>query len=292
VNVLVIGSSGQLARSLHEAAPDNMFISLFGRPEIDLTKPETLIEIFKQKNPEIVVNASAYTAVDKAEEESGLAFAINSAGAEQLAKLCERNSIPLIHVSTDYVFDGSKKTAYLESDPVAPLGTYGLSKLEGEKKIARYCSRHIILRTAWVYSPFGNNFVKTMLRLATSHDEIKVVDDQWGNPTYALHLATAIVKIIPQIIGADIKSSVWGVYHATGSGETNWYDFATEIFRCSASYGAKSPIVRQITIAEYPTRAKRPANSMLDCKKLETAFNIRLPDWREGTKDCVKRLLV
>lgn len=291
MNILVIGASGQLARSLVEEDSDNVVISSVGRPEIDLTKPETLKDVFSQKKPDIVVNASAYTAVDKAENEQEIAFMINATGVGHLASLCEQYLIPLIHVSTDYVYDGTKQTPYLESDPLAPLGIYGASKLKGEQKVAACCARHIILRTAWVYSPFGNNFVKTMLRLAENHKEISVVGDQIGSPTYAPHLARAIIKIAKQVVNEGKNSNFWGIYHASGSGEASWYEFANEIFKNSATYSAQAPTVKQITTSEYPTPAKRPANSRLDCTKLQKIFNIKLPDWREGTNECVKRLL-
>lgn len=291
MKVLVIGSSGQLARSLvQEASNKEMELEAVGRTEIDLERSDIVARLEAMEKPDIVINAAAYTAVDKAESEPELAHGINSDGVEQVALFCERGAIPLVHVSTDYVFDGASDRPYKEADAVRPLGVYGRSKLEGERRVARACSRHIILRTAWVYSPFGGNFVKTMLRLAQTRDQINVVADQFGNPTYAPHLAQAILSLAPLILKTDPASQAWGVYHASATGEASWYDFACEIFKQSASYGRTEPQVLAIATKEYPTPAKRPANSRLDCGKLDKTFGIRLPDWRLGTAECVGRL--
>jgi dTDP-4-dehydrorhamnose reductase len=204
-----------------------------------------------------------------------------------MAEACEQRGIPLIHISTDYVFDGSKPAPYVECDPVAPLGAYGLSKLEGEQRVAAACRRHIILRTAWVLSPYSHNFVKTMLRLGLRRAEIGVVDDQIGNPTYAPHLAIAILTIAHIHLVKDGGGLPWGVYHAAGAGEASWCDVARAVFLQSSRIEGPSPRVRPITTAEYPTPARRPANSRLDCSKLARTFGIRLPDWRVGIAECV-----
>jgi dTDP-4-dehydrorhamnose reductase len=208
-----------------------------------------------------------------------------------LAVICGERHIPIIHLSTDYVYNGGKKIPYVETDPTSPLGMYGHSKLEGERAVIAANPRHIILRTAWVYSPFGNNFVKTMLRLAENRDEISVVNDQVGNPTYAPHLAMAILKLVPQIMELEQTSEMWGIYHASAMGEASWYDFACEIFRKSAQYGGPAAKVQPIGTKDYPTPVRRPVNSRLDCSKLNETFGIHLPDWHEGTADCVERLL-
>jgi len=293
MKVLVIGSSGQLARSLvREASNKDMTLDAMGRTGLDLEHPDIVERLGTIKKPDVVVNAAAYTAVDKAESEPDRAMAVNADGVEQLALFCEQHLIPLVHISTDYVFDGSNIEPYSEADPVSPLGVYGRSKLAGERRVARVCSRHIILRTAWIYSPFGNNFVKTMLRLAETRNEISVVADQIGNPTYAPHLARAILSLVPQIIAQGPNSEIWGTFHATAAGEASWYDFACEIFRQSEKLGQPAVTVHPITSAQYPTPATRPANSRLDCSKLRQVFGLELPDWREGTTQCVSALMM
>lgn len=291
MKLLVTGSQGQVARSLSLAAKEQGFdCETVGRPDFDLTKPDHIERTLDQHKPDLVVNAAAYTAVDKAEEEGGAAIAVNRYGAGVLAALCNENAIPLIHLSTDYVFDGTKHFPYVETDATSPLGIYGHSKLEGERAVTAANPQHIILRTAWVYSPFGNNFVKTMLRLAETRDELGVVHDQIGSPTYAPHLAEAILTI-GKLLGRNDNENRWGIYHIAGSGETNWHEMACYIFEQAALKGHKQPLVRAIETIDYPTPAKRPANSRLDCTKLEQNFSIRLPDWHIGVRECVDRLL-
>jgi dTDP-4-dehydrorhamnose reductase len=286
----VVGSGGQLARSLvGRAAPSGLAIIAIGRPELDLLEPTSIGTALDAVQPDIVINAAAYTAVDKAESEPEMAIAVNAIGAEALARACSSRAIPFIHVSTDYVFDGSKSSPYSETDPVAPLGAYGRSKLDGEQRVAAACPKHIILRTAWVFSPYGQNFVKTMLRLASSRPEISVVDDQIGNPTYAPHLAAAIVQVAQA--AAHREDVPWGIYHAVGSGEVTWCGLAREVFAVSKSLGGPKADVRAITTADYPTPARRPANSRLECTRLRDAFGVEMPAWRAGVKDCVRELL-
>lgn len=291
MKILVIGKNGQLARSLVAAKkPDGLDLVAVGRPEMDLAVPETLAPALDHYAPDVVVNAAAHTAVDKAESEPEVAHAINAAAPGLVAGACTRRGIPLIHISTDYVFDGSQGTPYCEGDPVAPLGVYGRTKLEGERRVAAACEQHVILRTAWVVSPHGHNFVKTMLRLAATRSVIDVVDDQWGSPTYAPHLATAILTIAHAHLAKGGKAPPWGIYHAAGTGEATWCELARTVFAQSADIGGPRAEVRPITTAEYPTSARRPANSRLDCTKLERTFDVRLPDWRMGIAECVLAL--
>lgn len=293
MKVLVIGATGQLAKSLAGAnPPDGITVLTVGRPEIELLVPATMEPVLDRVAPCLVVNAAAYTAVDKAESEPELAYAVNAHAPGHLAAICSRNGIPLIHVSTDYVFDGSKSEPYIEDDPVAPLGVYGASKLEGERRVAAEGARHIILRTAWVHSPFGRNFVKTMLRLAESRAEISVVDDQSGSPTFAPHLADGILAIAAQVLSQEhgTGEADWGIYHAAGAGDATWHDVAAEAFEHSARLQGPHAQLRAITTAQYPTPVKRPANSRLDCTKLERIFGVRLPEWRVGVLECVERL--
>lgn len=292
MRILVTGRVGQVVTALLEKAsgPAVEMVNA-GRPAFDLARPDTLAAAIEAARPDVVVNAAAYTAVDKAESEPVLAMAVNGDGAGCVADATERLAIPLIHLSTDYVFDGCKAGPYVEADAVAPLGAYGASKLEGERQVAARCRRHLILRTAWVHSPFGANFVKTMLRVAGTRPEIGVVDDQWGCPTYAPHLAEAIVSLARDVGGAGAEDTRWGIYNVAGGGETTWCGFAREIFARSAELGGHMARVRAMTTAEYPTPARRPANSRLDCARLEKVFGLRLPDWREGTARCVARLL-
>lgn len=292
MKLLIIGVTGQVASSLLEAKSKIIDeVVAFGLPELDISDASSIRAAFDRERPDIVVNAAAYNAVDKAEEESELALVINRNGPLMLAENCLRLDIPLIHISTDYVFDGTNSSAYVESDLVAPLGVYGRSKSEGDEAVMSTTPKHIILRTAWVYSPFGNNFVKTMLRLAQTHDELSVVDDQHGSPSYAPHIAEGIMVIIEELAHNVSPDELWGIYHMAGSGDTTWYGFASEIFARLHQFNGQSVKLSPISTAQYPTQAKRPANSRLDCSKLQATFGIRLPDWRDGTAECVKRLL-
>jgi dTDP-4-dehydrorhamnose reductase len=239
--------------------------------------------------PDMIVNAAAYTAVDQAESDSAAAFAVNRDGAANLARAAAARRIPILHLSTDYVFDGTKKSPYEEIDPVAPLGVYGASKLAGEQEVAAANAAHVILRTAWVYSPVGKNFLKTMLRVADGRDELGVVDDQVGNPTSAHDIAVGLVAIARRI--ADDGNWTPGVYHMTGAGEASWADFAAFIFETSGALGGPTAHVRRITSAEYPTPVARPANSRLDCAKLSAEFGVTLPAWEGSTRACVEQLL-
>jgi dTDP-4-dehydrorhamnose reductase len=285
------GLDGQLARSLNEApASPSLDVVTAGPPQLDLLNSESVERTINAVRPNIVVNVGAYTAADAAEDEPQIVYAVNAEGPRYVAEMCERHGIPLIQISTDYVFDGTKGTPYVETDVPEPLNVYGRAKLAGERYVAAACTRHVILRTAWVYSPYGRNFVKTMLSLAASRSELRVVDDRMGCPTYAPHLAEAILQVAGAILSANSRT-LWGTYHATGTGEATWCELAREVFRRSAEQGGPAAKVHGITSEEYPTRAIRPADSRLDCSKLQDTFGVRLPDWREGVALCVARLL-
>jgi dTDP-4-dehydrorhamnose reductase len=288
MKTLVIGRTGQLAVALKEIGGDDVVAT--GRPETDITNASALAAAIRAHQPALVVNASAYTAVDKAESEPDVAHAVNATGVKRLATVCAQHGLPLIHVSTDYVFSGVTGRPYQTDDPTAPTNTYGKSKLEGERAVAELCPRHLILRTSWVHSPWGTNFVRTMLRLASSQREISVVTDQLGNPTYAPNLAAAIL-VAGRLCIADSSNAPWGTYHVTDAGSTSWYGLACEIFRNAELRGLPRITVKPISTAEYPTPARRPANSQLDISSFQNQFGLELPHWREGVAACVNRLI-
>jgi dTDP-4-dehydrorhamnose reductase len=290
VKVLVTGREGQLARGLLEAAVSaGVQVVAIGRPELDLADEKSVAAAVARERPDAVVNTAGYTAVDKAENEPAIAHAVNALGAEYIAGACAAQSIPIIHISTDYVFDGMKEGPYLEDDPTGPINVYGRTKLEGERRVAAACERHLILRTAWLHSPWGANFVKTMLRLVATRPNIGVVDDQKGSPTYAPDLARLVLAIATRAI-ADPGGMRWGIYHAVGRGETTRFGFAREVFRCAAEQGLPVAEVAAIPTAAYPTPARRPANSCLNCDRLRLSFGLELEDWRVGVRSCVARL--
>jgi dTDP-4-dehydrorhamnose reductase len=287
MKVLVTGRDGQLAQSLAERAAGQPDLTLHfaARPECDLAVPGSGAAAIRAAEPDLVVTAAAYTAVDKAEGEPELVHRINADAAGEIAEAAAAVSAPLIHVSTDYVFGGTGSAPMREDEPIAPLGVYGRTKAEGEAAVRAGQGDHLILRTAWVYSPFGANFVKTMLRLAADRDEIAVVADQVGSPTNALDLADLIFALAARRLAGD--HSGWGqTYHAAGSGQASWAEFAAEIMRLS---GAATRI-RPITTTEFPTPAKRPAWSVLDGSKLQQAFGLTLPEWKDSLAMVVKRL--
>ena len=290
MKLLITGREGQLACALLEAA-DNLGVQAvaIGRPGIDATIERSVTEVIARERPDIVVNTAAYTAVDKAESEPMLAHAVNALGAEFVAKACAAHSIPIIQISTDHVFEGTKDGPYVESDRTVPVNVYGRTKLEGEQRAARACQHHLILRTAWLYSPWAANFVKTMLRLATTRPSIGVVDDQRGSPTFAPHLARIVLEIAAGVV-TDPSDTSWGIYHVVGGGEATWFGLAREVFRHAAAQGLPVADVAAIATSSYPTAARRPANSRLNCDKLRKTFGLELPDWRLGVKDCVADL--
>ncbi len=278
----VIGKSGQVARALLRIASERGDrVVVCGRPELDLSNASSIEKFFEDVAPSVVINAAAFTAVDKAETEREEAVLVNATGVGVLARVCASRNIPLLHISTDYVFDGSKHTPYVETDLRKPLGVYGASKAAGEVAIEASAPRHIILRTAWVYGVEGNNFVHTMLRLGQEREELGVVSDQQGTPTFADDIAKTLLDLVPRLVNEPAESDVWGLYHFTGGGKTTWYGFAGKIFLHAKELGFKIPRLKAITTAEYPTPARRPAYSVLDCSKIERVFGITPAPWEE-----------
>lgn len=291
MKILVVGGNGQLGWELSKRGRDKgLDILSLDLPEIDIADPFSVKKNVSQSGASIVINAAAYTAVDKAESEEALAYAVNKYGPAYLASECKEAGIPLIHVSTDYVFDGSKKGPYLETDPVSPLGVYGRSKAAGEEEIGNRLKEHIILRTAWLYGVHGSNFVKTMLRLCKETQTLKVVADQNGCPTYSADLAEAILTIADHIIkGMEVA---WGTYHFCGGGATTWHGFAEAIFKIAGRYESfHVKEVIPINTSEYPTPARRPHNSVLDCSLLRKNFGINPPPWEESLAVMLRELL-
>ncbi len=281
--ILVTGRGGQLATGLETALPAQGFEALLvGQPEFEFDKPETVVAAFHALKPDAVVNCAAWTAVDAAEDDEAGAFRANALGPALLGQLTREAGIPIIQISTDYVFDGLKGGPYLESDAPNPLGAYGRTKLAGEWSAQAANPRCIVLRTAWVFAPMGKNFLRTMLALGEQRPELRVVADQWGSPTAAPDLADAIAAILARLRDQGWRDDFAGTYHATGGGFTNWHSFAEAIFTEAARHGAPHPKVHAITTADYPTKAKRPADGRLDNGKLSRVFGVALPPWETG----------
>jgi len=292
MRIAVTGREGQVATALIERAreSDGVEIVALGRPRLDLLSRESVLASLADARPDAIVNAAAFTAVDKAESEPDLAMRVNGDGAGHVAEGAARLGVPLLHLSTDYVFDGRLDRPYREDDATGPTGAYGRSKLEGERQVAARAPNSAILRTAWVYSPFGTNFVRTMLRLSETREEIGVVADQRGNPTSALDIADALIKIARRLT-ADASQDLRGVFHMTGAGEATWADFAEAIFALAEARGRRATRVRRIATADYPTPASRPANSRLDNSKLARKYGVALPDWRASLSVVLSRLI-
>lgn len=280
MKIVVVGSNGQVGYELCQLANSSLHdIVCFERNRLDVSNEQQIREVLLAEMPVVVINATAYTAVDKAEEDTEAADAVNATAPGVMAAVCEELGAALMHISTDYVFAGDSTAPYVETDPVAPTGAYGASKLAGEQAVANACKRHIILRTAWVFGVHGNSFVKTMLRVAAGRDTLGVVADQFGAPTSARGIANTLMAIANHIAqGGDIK---WGVYHYSGSPFTSWHGFAEVIFEEAAKRNMlpHAVTVNAITTDDYPTPAKRPANSRLDCSKLMQEFGIVPDDW-------------
>jgi len=282
MKILVLGASGQLGHCLKQVAQERAItdISFPSEQDGNILDSSLLEVLFEKEKPEFVINCAAYTAVDKAEDEIDICRKVNRDGAENIATVCKKFGATLIHVSTDFVFKGNIPQLLSETDPAEPENIYGLTKLEGEQAIADVLEKHFTLRTSWLYSEFGNNFVKTMLRLGKERDELGVIVDQVGSPTYAIDLAGAIFDII------DSESSDYGVYHYSNEGVTSWFDFAKTIFDISDT----KVYVKPVKTTEYVTKAVRPAYSVMDKSKIKNSFGIKIPYWRDSLKECISRL--
>jgi dTDP-4-dehydrorhamnose reductase len=290
--ILITGGSGQLGDALQTLfATQGVAFTAVSRPEFDFERPETIAACFAAVKPSLVINAAAYTAVDKAETDQEAARAGNHTGPLALAKLCEAANIPFIHVSTDYVFDGGKNAPYVETDSTNPTGVYGATKRDGEEAILATGAKAIILRTAWVYAAHGKNFARTMLNAGRKMPTLRVVADQRGAPTAAPDLAAAIAAIAARLGETGWQPQYRGIFHAAGAGETTWHGFASAIFEAAAQHGYKAPEVQPIRTEDWPTPAKRPADSRLDGTKLADIFGVRLPDWRDSLPGIVAALL-
>lgn len=289
MRILVTGREGQVARSLAErgAGRDLVFAA---RPDFDLADRDSIGRTIERVRPGLVISAAAYTAVDRAEDEPALAMAINGEAPGHIGRAAAAIRAPVIHLSTDYVFDGSGECAWRENDPTEPIGAYGKSKLAGEQALAGSGASFAIVRSGWVYSPFGSNFVKTMLRLAETRDTLGVVDDQYGNPTSALDLADALLAMADRW-REQPGHGIDQVYHFAGTGTTDWAGFARAIFAAGAAFGGPACDVASITTAQYPTKAVRPANSRLDCSKFTATFGHAAPPWQDSLTGVLRRLL-
>lgn len=289
MRILVTGRTGQVATALAAQARHHSGVSLLllGRPEFELERLEEAFWRMVELNPDLIVNTAAYTAVDKAEIEAERAFAVNRDGASIAARAAARLKVPFVHLSTDYVFDGHKTSPYCEVDETTPLNIYGYSKLEGERAVLANYPKALILRTSWIYSLFGSNFLMTMLRIGAVRSTLKVVNDQFGSPTSALDLADAVLKIAPRL-----RDEPGGLYHLAGSGSASWYEFASFIFSENRRLGRVSPLLEAISRHRYPSVAIRPADTRLCCARFEERFGFKLSDWRQATSSLMKEYSV
>lgn len=284
MRIAVTGKNGQVVRSLLAMADTGFDIIALGRPDLDLAIPETILPAIAATHADVVISAAAYTAVDQAEDNYDLAFAINATGAGLVSDAAAKLNIPIIHLSTDYVFDGKNPLAYVETDLTNPLNVYGQSKLLGEQAVAASNAQHIILRTSWVYGPYGNNFLKTMLKLSKERSELNVISDQYGSPTSSTNIASLLVKISAELYHK--KFNDWGVYHYTDDLVTSWHDWAKYIFEVTES----KITLKQTTSLEYKSKAKRPQYSNLSSLKIKKAFNTDSIEWKHSTNEVLKAL--
>lgn len=293
MRILAAGWHGQIASAFMQIAPGRPDISAFaiGRPGLDICEPRSVERSLGDIRPDVLINLAGYTDVDGAEGEPELAFALNAAGARMLAEAAARRDVPIIHISTSYVYDGRKPTAYDETDETAPSTIYGKSKLAGEAEVQKANPKHIILRTEWLHSPFGRCFVSNIIQRAQLGLPLKVVNDQYGNPTYVPHLVDAILEVAASVTSRPAHEVEWGIYNAAGSGTATWYEVAREVLAQSSRLTGLSVNLEAITSAEYATRSKRSPNSRLDCSKLKQTFGVTLPAWEKGVQDCAERLL-
>ena len=291
MRIAATGKTGQVVTCLIErgGAAGHEVIAL-GRPALDLADPVSIARALEAAEPDAIVSAAAYPAVEEGESECELAHTVYGQGRGAVAEAAKTLGVPLVHVSTDYVFDGTLNRPYIESDSTGPRGVYGASKLAGEQAVlAAYSDNSAVLRVAWVYSPFGANFVKTMLRLAADRDQVSVVADQLGNPTSALDIADGIIQVATNLL-SNSDRALRGVFHMSASGEASWADFAEVIFAASAAQGGPSARVRRIATVDYPTPAARPANSRLDCSLIARMHGVALPNWRGSLDTVIARL--
>ncbi|MGE0022895.1 MAG: dTDP-4-dehydrorhamnose reductase [Hyphomicrobium sp.] len=293
MRLLIAGWHGQVARALIEAAPSRPEIKALaaGRPALDVRDPRSIERAFGDLSPTLVINTAAYTAVDQAETDEAAAFALNRDGARLLAGAAARRNVPVIHLSTHYVFDGTKAGPYAEDDLPTPATVYGRTKREGELAVIEANPRHVVIRTGWVFGPGASSFAAKMLAADASAGPLRVVADQIGSPTYAPHLAAAILDVARAIAGPSAEAAPWGIYHAAGAGATSWHGLAGQILSSAASRGHAGAALEPIDSAAYPTLAPRPANSVLSSDKFERAFGFGLPPWQQGVADCVGRLM-
>lgn len=292
MRVAVTGSQGQVVQSLIERARERgIELVTLSRPAFDLARPSTIFARVRTVAPDVIVNAAAYTAVDKAETDEPLATCVNGGGAGAVAQAAARIGIPVLQLSTDYVFDGRVDRPYREVDATAPLGAYGRSKLAGERLVSAANPRHVILRTSWVYSPFSANFLRTMLQLGETRDTIPVIDDQIGCPTSAHDIADAILDICAALQARPRRDDLFGVFHFAGAGAASWADFAEAIFTEAARFGRGAVAVERITSAQYKAAARRPANSRLDTRKLTNTYGVVPRPWRSPLPSIVERAL-
>jgi len=291
MKMLITGAHGQLGRDIIDQSQSKGYqVQAPSEDDLDITDLGKVDHIITHLQPDLVINTAAYTQVDKAESEAAVAFKVNKTGCTHLARICTKNHIPLVHISTDYVFDGRKGTPYIETDSISPLGVYGRSKAEGESEIRSILKEHIILRTSWLYGIYGQNFVKTMLNLATRKQKIRVVSDQYGSPTNAADLARAILTISDRLHpGSDID---WGTYHYCGRGVISWHTFAEKIMDLARLHGGiRTAQVEPVTTADYPTRAVRPVYSALDCGRISKHFGLDPQPWQKSLEITIRKLL-
>ena len=292
MDILVIGANGQLGWEIsRRAATKNLSFHATVRAELDVTDREAVLRYVDQLKPKAVINAAAYTGVDKAESDPESAYAVNRDGPTYLAEVCSSLGLPLIHMSTDYVFDGTKTEAYTEQDPVAPLSIYGSSKVAGEDAVRKICPRHIILRTSWVYGVHGQNFVKKMLRAGEELGVLRIVDDQYGCPTFAGDLADEVLTIANQIIGGTVSVDGFGTFHCTNQGQTTWCGFARKVFEVSEPCLSRIPKVDAIPTTAYQGSARRPGNSVLNCDHLARIIGIQLRSWEKALPEMLSETL-
>lgn len=285
MKILITGQRGQVSQELQKHLAGLGELIVLGREQLDLSRPQDVAEPVRALRPDLIINAAAHTAVDQAESEPELAFAINATSPGILAQQAAELGIPLIHYSTDYVFDGAKATAYTEQDPTRPLGVYGSSKLAGEQAIGAAGGQHLILRTSWVYSAHGRNFLLTMQKLLQEREELRIVADQIGAPTWAGTIAQSTRQLIER--WRDGNAGAWGTYHLTASGETSWFGFAQAIGQALVDEGKKCAVLHPIPSSDYPTPATRPLNSRLDCSRLQREWGVRQPDWQQALLECL-----